>query len=167
MPHAVVWPSWLLCVGRHGRCALERRTTNKLFSSLQKIQYIQHGGIARLLPRASPTASTCAPPGESYVIPCAPILSWASSIRSNTPRYGATLPTKTIAVNIVPSGPFGFAAQSLTALAHSFYSKNLGQGGNATPVGCLRHDNQSAARPTLFRSRFQRSNALWGSKDTP
>ena len=38
-----------------------------------------------LLPRASPRASTYAPPRESYAVPCVPIPSWASSVRSNTP----------------------------------------------------------------------------------
>ena len=50
-----------------------------------------HGGIAWLLPLASPTASTYAPPRECYVIPCAPIPSCVSSASSNTPRHEETL----------------------------------------------------------------------------
>ena len=88
--------------------------------------------------------------------------SWASSVRSNTPRDEETLPPP-IAVNLVPSGPFGFAAhdQLLWDIFFLFpFQKIHGQGGSARNLLGLITNPQQAELLSVPGST--RSNAFWG-----
>ena len=115
-----------------------------------------------LLPLASPTASTYASPRESYVIPCASIPSCVSSARSNTPRYEETLPAPLCnAVNLVPSGPFGFAAQDQLLWDIVFPLPRLRSGWERW------ESIRFTASKITCRSRFQAFQCLLGGEVNP